>query len=95
MTRKVLLEATPERRRSVAENGETVRSLLARWAWLTYALAKCVVVLTTAGFAWLALGGILLDVLGLTETFAGGVVAILGFIPTAKLAWAWAFPVRY
>lgn len=89
-----LLEPTPERRQRLSTVGLTPRALLARWAWLAYAVLKFCILGVLVGFAYLFAFGAVSMAVGL-EGAAGGALFILGFIPVGKLFAAWVLPVRY
>lgn len=89
-----ILEPTPERRRHLQEQGITPRTLLQRWAYLGYALAKFLLGALVVSMGWILLIGGVIE-LGLLTGDAAAILGILGFIPLGKLFYAWGFPIRY
>jgi hypothetical protein len=92
---KNLLEATPERRREVAESGVTPRTLLRRWAYLAYAVAKLLAGAVVVSMIYFFAFGALVVQTGLLTGSPAGIVFLLGFVPVGRLFFSWAFPVRY
>lgn len=89
-----LIEATPERRREVAQSGVTPKVLLRRWAYMAFAIVKFVVGLLVTGlvyfFAWAPF-----TETGLITGDLMAILFILGLPLVGRLFFAWAFPVRY